>query len=41
VGANLLILNPMGRTLADLAGTIREFVRGGARGCPAEYCELL
>lgn len=34
VGANLLVLQPAGKSLAELAGMIGEFTRGGERSCP-------
>jgi hypothetical protein len=41
VGANLLVIDPEERNLAELAGTIREYQRGGPRECPAEFRGVL
>ncbi|MFV1967403.1 MAG: hypothetical protein ACC628_18390 [Pirellulaceae bacterium] len=41
MGANLLVIDPANRSLTDLANTLREFIRGGIRNCPAEFREIL
>jgi hypothetical protein len=37
VGANLLVLDPMGQSLFDLQRTLMQFVAGAPRACPAAF----
>ena len=41
VGANLLVIDPTGRNLAELTNSVREFKRSATRNCPAEFREVL
>lgn len=37
IGANLLIVEPFGRSLSELGALIGEFIQGGRRECPRKY----
>ena len=41
VAANLVVIDPAGRTLTELAKMVREFLRDGPRECPLAYRDIL
>ena len=41
LGANLLVVDPAGRTLDELAGTLRAFTEDGPRECPSQHRRTL